>query len=341
MTKTELLIRLQTAISETEWEQLQNRTLPVSDFNHEILMEIKDAQPDKENTSIDIQAVENLTGILRNYLSQHLSDKPHAWKYIIICCIYLTFITQRPMHPIEKLDIKVTESKEGTLYECPQKSSKKDTSCYFCVCKKLSNYEIAKRNTQKQFPKYDHRKIAEKLGIPFENNSLYLEFLGRRYRICCQTGYVEWFENTSACGHEADFNEVMVLYDILCYSMEGAAPANEFTLLEQLSSIQNASAYVGDGLFKKEELFWDQKSRLLSQAFKELNGTEYGKGDISYRIPVFQSLDVVFSFWNSDEDFPAQIKFYCDKNILQYMHFETVWYLIAHMMQRIREIAKI
>ncbi len=202
---------------------------------------------------------------------------------------------------------------------------------------RLSNYEIAKQRVQEQFYSYNHGEIAEKLNIPLQDGYLYLELLGRTYRICCQTGCVEWFKEGSSDTREADFNEVMIIYDILCYSRRGAAPSGEFVLIQRLSSVQNAASYAGEGFFKREEAFFDGKTELLERALRGLNGTEYGKGDISYRIPVYQSLDVLFSFWNSDEDFPAQIKFFCDKNILQYMHYETLWYLISHIVQRIKE----
>lgn len=148
---------------------------------------------------------------------------------------------------------------------------------------------------------------------------------------------MEWSENDFADTKEADFNEVMTIYDILCYSENGAAPANEFALIQRLSNVQNAASYAGDGAFKRDEAFFDGKTEVLAGALEKLNGKPYGKGDVSFRIPVFQSLDVIFSFWNSDEEFPAQIKFLCDKNMLQYMHYETIWYLISHIMRRIKE----
>ncbi len=370
VTKKELQTKLNLAISQEEWVKLQRRELPVSDFNYSILQEMKQdgagcgqslaeehiakehiteecfAKEDiteehvAEECLVDEHLAEELSLVLKDYLSQHLPDKQQAWKYIIISSIYLTYIAERPMHPIEELGIKVTENKDGRLYECPNKSAKRDTSCYYCVCRKLSNYEIAKRKTQKQFFQYNHEEIAQKLGIPLENGYLYLKFLSRNYRIHCQTGYVEWSENDFVDVNEADFNEVMTIYDILCYSEKGAAPANEFALIQRLSNVQNAASYAGEGAFKKEEAFLDGKTELLAGALKKLNGKPYGKGDVSFRIPVFQSLDVIFSFWDSDEDFPAQIKFLCDKNMLQYMHYETIWYLKSHIMQRIKEFVE-
>lgn len=338
MTKKELRNQLNLAITREEWEQLRKRELPVSDFNYNVLREMKQPCAGEEQSFVDEQSAQELTRVLKDYLSRHLPDKQEAWKYIIISSIYLTCIAERPMHPIEELEIRVTEGRDGRIYECPEKSSKRETSCYFCVCKKLSNYEIAKRKTQKQFFKYNHKEIAEKLRIPLENGCLYLEFLSRSYRVNCQTGRVEWSENDFADIKEADFNEVMTIYDILCYSGKGASPSNEFALIQRLSNVQNAASYAGEGSFKKEEAFFDGKTEQLAQALERLNGKPYGKGDVSFRVPVFRSLDVIFSFWNSDEDFPAQIKFLCDKNMLQYMHYETIWYLISHMVQRIKEL---
>ncbi|MEH2957426.1 DUF3786 domain-containing protein [Candidatus Merdisoma sp. JLR.KK006] len=338
MTKKELRHKLNLAISQEEWERLQRGELPISDFNNSTLKEMKQESTDGDESFVDEQLAKELSQVLKDYLSRHLPDKPLAWKYIIISSIYLTYIAERPMHPMEKLEIKVTEDKEGRIYECPNKSSKRDTSCHFCVCKKLSNYEIAKRKTQKQFYQYNHEEIAGKLRIPLENGYLYLKFLNRSYRVHCQTGCVEWSENDFADVKEADFNEVMTIYDILCYSKKGAAPSNEFALIQRLSSVQNAASYAGEGSFKKDEAFFDGKAELLVQALERLNGKPYVKGDVSFRIPVFQSLDVIFSFWNSDEDFPAQIQFLCDKNTLQYMHYETIWYLISHIIGRIKEM---
>lgn len=337
MTKKELQNQLKLAISQKEWEQIQRGDLSVSDFNRSVLLEMKESDAEDEEGFVDEQLAKELSDVLEREFSQSLSEK-QTWRYEIIGSLYLTYLAKRPVHSIEELEIRVTEGKEGHTYECPKKSSKRDTSCYFCVCRKLSNYEIAKRKTQKQFYQYNHEEISEKLHIPLEDGYLYLEFLSRNYRVHCQTGYVEWSEDDFAHVKEADYNEVMILYDILCYSQKNAAPSNEFTLIQRLSNVQNAASYAGKGAFKKEEAFLDGKTATLAKALEKLNGKPYGKGDVSFRLPVFRSLDVIVSFWNSDEDFPAQIKFLCDRNILQYMHYETVWYLTSHIMQRIKEL---
>ena len=62
-----------------------------------------------------------------------------------------------------------------------------------------------------------------------------------------------------------------------------------------------------------------------------------GRGDVAYQIPLFDFLPVIFQFWNSDEEFPPSLKFFTDKNMLEYMHYETVWFAMSHLLERIEE----
>ena len=68
-----------------------------------------------------------------------------------------------------------------------------------------------------------------------------------------------------------------------------------------------------------------------------MKGIKAGKGDVAYQIPVFDFLPVIFQFWNSDEDFAASLQLLVDKNILDYMHYETVWFAMSHLLSRIKE----
>ena len=49
-------------------------------------------------------------------------------------------------------------------------------------------------------------------------------------------------------------------------------------------------------------------------------------------------LPIVVQFWDADEEFPGQLMIKWDRNILQYMHFETTFYATGCLLQRIREL---
>lgn len=61
------------------------------------------------------------------------------------------------------------------------------------------------------------------------------------------------------------------------------------------------------------------------------------KGDAAARINVFEFLPVIVQYWDADEEFPAVLKFMVDENIQDFMHFETVMFMLGHLLCRIRE----
>ena len=84
-----------------------------------------------------------LRKLLRDFLAEYMADKPQWWKWIIMACIYLTYVAERPMHPIEVVGAK-TEIVDGkTIYKCPMKSKEKGTVCDYCVCEYLKEEEEA------------------------------------------------------------------------------------------------------------------------------------------------------------------------------------------------------
>lgn len=63
------------------------------------------------------------------------------------------------------------------------------------------------------------------------------------------------------------------------------------------------------------------------------------KGDLSAVIPVFDFLPVCLRFWDADEEFPASLQILYDENILDFMRFETVFYMTDHLLGRLKETA--
>lgn len=337
MTKSELLKRLQKAISPEEWESvLTDQTLPVSDFNRGVLLELKAAEVMDER-ELCRDKVTGLWDVLREYLREHLPGRPAGWKWIIISSIYLTFVAERPMHPVDLLDIKVTAQEGKAVYECPSKSKIKHTTCDYCVCRRMSNYEITKRRMRKEFLKYDQEKMIQKFHLRHDSDYLYISFLGRSYRIDRAQGNIMWSENDFPDANEAEYNDAMTIYDVLCNSAPDCHLSGVFVNMKSLSSIQGGSAPLGNGMFQETEQWLDHKNAALARACEKLNGTEVGKGDVAYQIPMFDFLPVMIRFWNSDEEFQASLEFFMDKNILAYMHYETVWCAVSHLVTRLKE----
>lgn len=337
LTRSHLLERLQAAISADEWDLITNDTAyPVSSFNRSVLSGLRCAVLHDDKILPENQVC-GLHTVLRDFLAEHMADKPESWKWILISCIYLTFIAERPMHPIDTMGIKVTAVDGKTIYECPSKSAGDKTACHYCVCVRMSNYEITKRRMQKEFLRYDQEKMIQRFHLPHDPGYIYIQFVGRRYRICRNTGKISPIEDLPATANEAGHNEAMTIYDILCCSKEGCCLSGAFVNMKSLSSIHGSPSSVGNGLFQDTEKRFDHKTKALAQACEHLNGVRTGKGDVSYQIPLFDFLPIVFQFWDSDEEFPPSLQIFTDKNILDYMHYETVWFAVSHLLERIKE----
>ena len=132
--------------------------------------------------------------------------------------------------------------------------------------KRMSNYEIMKRQMQKEFLKYDQEKMIRKFQLPHDPDYIYINFISRKYRIHRTCGKVEWSDDGFIHSREANYNEAMTIYDVLCYSRDDCKLAGEFTNMKNLSTVHSASAALGGGLFRKTEKSFDHKDQLLSQA---------------------------------------------------------------------------
>ena len=202
---------------------------------------------------------------------------------------------------------------------------------------RISNYEITKRRVQGEFIKYDQSKMIEKFHLQSDEDYLYIKFIGHEYRLCKKDGYLEWSENGFQNCIEADFNEALTIYDLLCDSKDDCKTSGEYVNLKSMSRIQGSSKNLGDGLFAGGGKEFDHKEDLLSLACEKLGGIRTGKGDVAYEIPMFDDLNCRIQFWSSDEDFEAQMQILLDKNILNFMRYETVWYAVSHLMKRLKE----
>ena len=199
-----------------------------------------------------------------------------------------------------------------------------------------SNYEITKRKTQRAFLQYDQAEMIERFHLDADEEYLCFPFFGSDCRVNRKNGVVECAEN--GIFREADFDEAMTVYDLLCWSKPEAVPSGEYVITQSLSPLQTSTAGLGgNGFYTREAKLFDHHTDELHKVFLALGGQEAEGGDFSAYIEVFDGLQVLFRFWNSDDEFDAQIQLFWDKNVLLYMHYETVWYACGALISRVRK----
>ncbi|EEG48687.1 hypothetical protein RUMHYD_02404 [Blautia hydrogenotrophica DSM 10507] len=58
---------------------------------------------------------------------------------------------------------------------------------------------------------------------------------------------------------------------------------------------------------------------------------------MAYEFDLFPFLSLILRYWEADEDFPATMQIWTDKNILDYMHYETLMFAVTHIIERIKD----
>lgn len=192
-----------------------------------------------------------------------------------------------------------------------------------------SNYDHMLEQARKLFLTYDQSAIADKLSLRQDGQYLYLPFFGRLYRICRSTGLVQWLD-TSGQAHSAGFNDGMAVYDALCWSKPGSFSSGQFAPINSVARSFHSSG-LGENLFDERAAVFARDPRRLEEICVALGGTKEGQGDVAFRLNVFPFLPVRIQLWLADEEFPASIQLLWDTNTLDFVHYETTYYIAGHI----------
>ncbi len=134
-------------ITHAEWDALDrcDPSLTINSHNREALLEMRALcmapnaaeATDKHvllELEVDLQAAENLSRYLQEYLDQYMSDNPEGHKWIVLASLYLAFVARRPLHPIDRAGVVVEQLDGTTVYRCPLKVPADNPICDACVC---------------------------------------------------------------------------------------------------------------------------------------------------------------------------------------------------------------
>ena len=201
----------------------------------------------------------------------------------------------------------------------------------------ISNYEKAKISMARVFLQYDQAAMIHKYSLEYDSDWLYITFVNRIYRINRKTGNVQWSDHNFETVYESDYNETMTIYDVLCYSKDGCHLANEFVNINSLSTIRTGNLSQNSGFFQSTADFFHGKPLELHNACIALSGKELDKGDVAFEMKLFSFLPIIIRFWEADDEFPASLQILADRNILDYMHYETLMFALTHLFSRLNE----
>ncbi|MGI6007913.1 MAG: DUF3786 domain-containing protein [Ruminococcus sp.] len=195
------------------------------------------------------------------------------------------------------------------------------------------NYTKVKEEWKKMACTWNFKERYEALGLSgYDDNMLTLKYYGQDYQINPKTGEISEKDNPDA---PVDFNTTMNIYHLFYYSKEKPRLSGEWVPFRDVPRA---------GVFTKA--FFDQTvdpfARTFNGHLKELikAGEKLGFERISYsdagfEAQVFDCLPIRFLFWEGDEEFPARANVLFDRNIVEFVHEETVVLIAADGLKRL------
>lgn len=202
----------------------------------------------------------------------------------------------------------------------------------------MSNYEKFKEQGRVLFMALDMEKCAKKFNLEYDTDYVYITMFQRPYRVSRQTAAVEWSEDGFQTCTEAKMGEAMTIYDLLGASKETCRLSGNFITLEGLNKVQAGTTRqtLGGSMHSEYANKIDKNQAQVIQILESMGGRKMDKGgDISYQLDLFPFYPMWFRFWESDDEFPASINFMFDENACDYLHFETLWYAVGILLERL------
>ena len=197
-----------------------------------------------------------------------------------------------------------------------------------------SNYEKMAEGARAYFLKMDQAAMIGRWKLEHDEDRLYVTYFGERMAIDRHTGALIPLEPEGVYRSPDGVNETMALFDLLAYPATRPRAAGRWASISALGGIIGAGH---DRTLSHEATAakFSGRTDALRAACERLGGVPLGRSDVGYAIPVFEDFGIWFQFWEGDDEFPANIKYLFDENALQFMHYETLWYVMNSLADRL------
>lgn len=196
------------------------------------------------------------------------------------------------------------------------------------------NYAIQMAQAKQIFLKYDQEQLARKCSLNMDEGYLYASLLCRQYRICRTSGDMEYLRD-GAWHSGNSFGEVMTMLDLLCDSREDRFISGKWQNMQSFGLLfhRNLLEEERDPLAER----FDRDPEFLLRAVEKLKGERIPGGDYGYAVELFDGLKIGILFWHGDEEFAPRLRFIWDANARMYIRYETMFYAIGLLKQRLLE----
>ena len=198
------------------------------------------------------------------------------------------------------------------------------------------HYNAVREHWRGRFLEMNHEEIAEKFHLKIDAEYLYLIYFTHPFAVCRRTGRIVRLDKP---GFESDFNIEVNFFNMFHYAVERPVPSR---VLVPFRSVKRV--YPFEAAYKKNTLApfakeYTHRAEALQHALDALKARRIPQGDAGGEIEILPGLRMAVTFWDADDEFPAQANMLFDSNITDYMHEENVVIVASDAVRFLREAA--
>ena len=203
---------------------------------------------------------------------------------------------------------------------------------------KKSNYDAVREVWRQKFLTMGHESLAERFHLNIDADRLYLTYFSHPYAIDRRTARIVRLDKSDAA---IGFDTEMNFFNMFHYAAAHPAPSGELVPFRNVKRVYPfEAAYMRTIIHPFEQRFTGHVPE-LRRAFDALRARPLPQGDAGGALEILPGLELAVTFWDADDEFPAQANMLFDSNITDYMHEENVVCVASDAAEFLTEAAQI
>ena len=203
---------------------------------------------------------------------------------------------------------------------------------------KKSNYDAVREVWRQKFLAMDHESLAERFHLDIDASHLYLTYFSLPYSIDRRTAHIVRLDRPDA---PIDFDTEMNFFNMFHYAVEHPVPSGNLVPFRNVKRVYPfEAAYMRTIIHPFEQRFTGHVPELC-RALEALHARPLPYGDAGGALEILPGLELAVTFWDADDEFPAQANMLFDSNITDYMHEENVVCVASDAAEFLTEAAQL
>lgn len=183
------------------------------------------------------------------------------------------------------------------------------------------HYGAVREQWRQRFIGMDHESLAKRFGLKLDENSLYITYFSRPFIIDRHSGNITRPDKPE---FQSTFGIEMNFFNMFHYAVEHPVPSGKLVPFRNVKRVYPFEAAYMKGTIHPFEKTWTGRAAELQRALNNLNARPIPQGDAGGELEILPGLRLAITFWDADDEFPAQANMLFDSNITDFMHEENV-----------------